>query len=55
MEVSYYFSVYVVKRFKELEAHKENIVTEISRIVGPYSNALSLLRTVPGFDSNLWA
>ena len=36
----------------ELEAHKESIVTEISRIVEPFSDTLSFLRTVPGFDSN---
>ena len=37
---------------EELEAHKESIVTEISRIVEPFSDTLSFLRTVPGFDSN---
>ena len=37
---------------EELEAHKERIVTEISRIVEPFSDTLSFLRTVPGFDSN---
>lgn len=37
---------------EELEAHKEGIVTEISRIVEPFSDTLSFLRTVPGFDSN---
>ena len=41
-----------ISHIEELETHKENIVTEISRIVKPFSNALSLLRTVPGFDSN---
>lgn len=37
---------------EELEAHKESIVTEISRIVEPFSDDLVFLRTVPGFDSN---
>lgn len=37
---------------EELEAHKENIVAEITRIVEPFSDTLALLRTVPGFDSN---
>jgi len=37
---------------EELEAHKENIVTEITRLVEPFSDTLSLLRTIPGFDSN---
>ena len=37
---------------EELDAHKESIVTEISRIVEPFSDTLSFLRTVPGFDSN---
>ena len=36
----------------ELEAHKESIATEISRIAEPFSDTLSFLRTVPGFDSN---
>ena len=37
---------------EELEAHKESIVTEILRIVEPFSDTLSFLRTVPSFDSN---
>ena len=37
---------------EELEAHKESIVMEISRIVEPFSDTLSFLRTVPSFDSN---
>ena len=37
---------------EELEAHKESIVTEITRIVEPFSDDLVFLRTVPGFDSN---
>ncbi len=37
---------------EELEAHKESIVTEITRIVEPFSDDLVFLRSVPGFDSN---
>ena len=37
---------------EEIETHKEKIVTEISRITEPFSDALAFLRTVPGFDSN---
>ena len=36
----------------ELEAHKEKIEHEILLVVKPFSAALDLLRTVPGFDSN---
>jgi transposase len=36
----------------ELEAHKEKIEQEILLLVKPFSAALDLLRTVPGFDSN---
>ena len=36
----------------ELEAHKEKIAQEIFRIVEPFSDALALLRTVPGLGSN---
>ena len=37
---------------EELEAHKESIVTEITRIVEPFSDDLVSLRSIPGFDSN---
>ena len=36
----------------ELEAHKEKISQEIFRVVEPFSDALALLRTVPGLGSN---
>lgn len=36
----------------ELEAHKEKIEQEILIMVKPFSAALDLLRTVPGFNSN---
>ncbi len=36
----------------ELEAHKEKIEQEILIVVKPFSAALNLLRTIPGFDSN---
>ena len=37
---------------EELEAHKKEVITEITRLVEPFSNTLSLLRTIPGFNSN---
>jgi transposase len=36
----------------ELEKHKEEIETEIFRVSDPYSDALDLIRTVPGLDKN---
>ena len=36
----------------ELEKHKEEIEREIFRVSDPYSDALDLIRTVPGFDKN---
>lgn len=36
----------------EISTHKKNIELEIHRLAEPYSYALELLRTVPGFNSN---
>ena len=36
----------------ELEQHRKNIETEITKLAEPYSYALQLIRTVPGFNSN---
>lgn len=36
----------------ELDAHKEKIEQEILKICEPFSDCLTLLRTVPGFDHN---
>ena len=36
----------------ELEKHKEEIEREISRLSDKYKDALTLIRTVPGFDKN---
>ncbi len=36
----------------EISAHKKNIELEIHRLAEPYSYALELLRTVPGFNSD---
>ena len=36
----------------ELEKHIETVEQEILRLSGPYESALSLIRTVPGFDKN---
>ncbi len=36
----------------ELELHRKNVETEIMRLAEPYSHALKLIRTVPGFNSN---
>ena len=36
----------------ELEKHKKEIEREIFRVSDPYLDALSLIRTVPGFDKN---
>ena len=36
----------------ELEMHKKEMEREILRVSDPYSDALELIRTVPGFDKN---
>lgn len=36
----------------EIEKHKEEIEREIFRVSDPYSDALNLIRTVPGLDKN---
>jgi len=36
----------------ELHTHRENIETEILRLAKPYTRALELIRTVPGFASD---
>lgn len=36
----------------ELELHKTEIEREIFRLSDPYDSALTLIRTVPGFDKN---
>lgn len=36
----------------ELELHRKNIEAEIMELAKPYSYALQLIRTVPGFNSN---
>ena len=37
---------------RELETHKENIEQEILKLVEPFSDVLSLIRTHPALDSN---
>lgn len=36
----------------ELELHRKNLETEITKLAEPYSYVLNLIRTVPGFDKN---
>jgi transposase len=41
-----------LKHIDEIEIHKKNIESEISRLAAPYAHSLELLRTVPGFSAN---
>ena len=36
----------------ELELHRKKLEIEITKLAEPYSYVLTLIRTVPGFDSN---
>jgi len=42
----------VLRHIDEIQAHKQNIETEISSLVAPYQMLLELMRTVPGFSSD---
>ena len=42
----------ILHHIDELETHKHNIESEISRLAEPYVQVLELLHTVPGFSAN---
>jgi len=42
----------ILAHIDELKAHKQNIEAEILRLAEPYSEALKLIRTVPGFSAD---
>jgi transposase len=42
----------ILAHIDELKAHKKNIEAEILRLAEPYTEALKLIRTVPGFSSD---